>query len=97
MRNFKLSLLSGLLLAFSWPEIGFFPIIIIAFIPLFILEHEIEESEVKRKGRYIFGYSFLTFLLFNIITTYWIWNASIGGAIFAFIINFLAPVHGTVK
>ena len=50
MRNFKLSLLSGLLLAFSWPEIGFFPIIIIAFIPLFILEHEIEES-IRREAR----------------------------------------------
>ena len=87
MRNFKLSLLSGLLLAFSWPEIGFFPIIIIAFVPLFILEHEIGESELKRKGRYVFWYSFLAFLLFNIITTYWVWNASIGGALFAFIVN----------
>lgn len=87
MRKLKLSIISGLLLAFSWPEIGFFPLIIIAFIPLFIFESEISQSNLKNKGRVIFGYSFLTFFIFNIATTYWIWHATIGGAFFAFIVN----------
>ena len=87
MRKLKLSILSGLLLAFSWPEIGFFPLIIIAFIPLFIFESEISQSNLKNKGKVIFGYSFLSFFIFNIITTYWIWHATIGGAFFAFIVN----------
>ena len=89
MRKFKLAILSGLLLAFSWPEIGFLPLIIIGFVPLFLLENEICESKLKRKGRIIFAYAFLSFFIFNITTTYWIWHATIGGAFFAFVVNAL--------
>ena len=49
MRNLFLTLFSGLLLAFSWPDIGIFPLIFFAFVPLFILEDEIYRSN-KGKG-----------------------------------------------
>ena len=51
----KLALLSGLLLAFSWPAIGLFPLIFIAFIPLLILERDAEN------GKQVFWGSFLAF------------------------------------
>ncbi|SVB20703.1 uncharacterized protein METZ01_LOCUS173557, partial [marine metagenome] len=57
MRRLLLAILSGFLLAFSWPAIGFLPIIFIGFIPLLILENEISLSSEKRKGLKIFLHS----------------------------------------
>ena len=83
-----LSMLSGFLLSFSWPEIGVFPFIFISFIPLFILEHKMSKSKRRTSLKLLF-FSFCTFLIFNILTTYWIQHASTGGAITAFVINAL--------
>ena len=88
MRKLFLSVLSGLLLAFSWPEIGVFPLIFFAFIPLLLVEKYISESGVRTSWK-VFGYSFITFLIFNVITTYWVWYATAGGSIAAFIVNSL--------
>ena len=81
MNKLFLALLSGLLLAFSWPSIGVFPLVFIAFIPLFILEKKSE------KGKQVFWYSFLAFFIFNAITTYWVYHATLFGAITAFFVN----------
>ncbi|MDC0249333.1 apolipoprotein N-acyltransferase [Flavobacteriales bacterium] len=83
MRNIFAALLSGFLLAFSWPEIGIYPLIFLAFVPLLILEDR------SKNGIEIFCYSYIAFLVFNIITTYWVWYATPLGAIFAFLINSL--------
>ena len=88
MRKIILSVLSGLLFAFSWPTLGFFPLIFIAFLPLLILEQEIC-SKSSNSSLQLFGFSFLSFFIFNIITTYWIWHATMFGALSAFIINSL--------
>ena len=81
MNKLLLALLSGLLLAFSWPSIGMFLLVFFAFIPLLILEKESEN------GKQVFGYSFFTFFLFNVITTYWVYHATFFGAIAAFLVN----------
>ena len=81
MNKFVLALASGLLLAFAWPEIGFFPIVFFAFVPLLVLEEEAKSTKT------IFLYSFLCFLIFNTITTYWVYHATLFGAIAAFTIN----------
>tara|TARA_B100001250_G_scaffold74574_1_gene60940 strand:+ start:11953 stop:13509 length:1557 start_codon:yes stop_codon:yes gene_type:complete len=81
MNKLLLALLSGLLLAFSWPSIGVFPLVFFALVPLFVLEQKAESS------KQVFCYSFFAFSLFNIITTYWIYHASIFGALAAFVIN----------
>ena len=88
MKKVFLSVLSGLLLAFSWPETGVFPLIFIAFIPLLILEKWISERGGKASWK-VFGYSFISFFIFNIITTYWVGHATILGAFAAFVINAL--------
>ena len=88
MRKLFLSVLSGLLLAFSWPEIGVFPLIFVAFIPLLLVEKYISESGLITSWK-VFGYSIITFLIFNVITTYWVWHATAGGSITAFIVNSL--------
>ena len=37
----------------------------------------------------MFGYTYLAFLIFNLITTYWVWHATSYGAIAAFLANTL--------
>ena len=83
-----LSILSGLLLSFSWTEVGFPPLIFVAFIPLLLLEKNISEFGERTSWK-VLGYSFISFFIFNIITTYWIWNATVAGAFAAFVINAL--------
>jgi apolipoprotein N-acyltransferase len=80
-----LSVLSGLLLAISWPENGFTPVIFIALIPLFFLQQYLGDN--NKKG--MFWYSWLAFLIWNVLTTWWIWNSTPSGALMAFILNSL--------
>ena len=87
MRKLFLSVLSGLLLAFAWPEIGIFPILFFAFIPLLMLEDDLQKSDDNKKGRKVFWLSFLAFFIFNAITTYWVYHATLFGAIAAFLVN----------
>ena len=87
MRKLLLALLSGLLLAFSWPELGIFPFLFFAFLPLLMVEDELNNSNDKKKGRKVFWSSFLAFFIFNAITTYWVYHATLFGAIAAFIVN----------
>ena len=88
MKNLYLSICSGVLFAFSWVDTGFFPLVFFAFIPLLTLENNLCKLN-KRNSFVLFGYSFLSFFLFNIVTTYWIWHASIAGAFAAFVVNAL--------
>lgn len=81
MKKIFLAVSTGLLLAFSWPEIGFFPIVFFAFVPLLFLEKE------TNSAKQVFFYSFLAFFIFNAITTYWVYHATLFGAIAAFTIN----------
>ncbi len=60
-------------------------ILLIAFIPLFQLEKIITENNIRRG--YIYYYS--AFLLWNVFATYWIYNATLAGAIAACTLNAL--------
>ena len=84
-----LSVLSGLLLSFGWFPNGFLPLIFIAFIPLLIAESVVSHNTFRRKRLILFLLSYLTFLLWNVITTWWIKNASAGGAAMAILCNAL--------
>ena len=78
MRYLFLSLISALLLCVSWPTYGVPFFIWVAFVPLLMAEHEISKlSSVKRKGWLVFGLSYLCFLIWNIVTTGWLYNSSI--------------------
>jgi len=87
MKKLVAAVLSGCLLAFSWPGIGFFPLLFFAFVPLLILEDELTNSKEKNRGRKVFWYSFLAFFIFNAIATYWVYHATLFGAIAAFLVN----------
>ena len=84
-----LSVLSGLLLAFSWYPHGEALIIMLAFVPIFWLS-DIALKEGKRNA---FGRGILlfypAFFVFNLVTTYWIAYCTVPGAAAAVILNAL--------
>ena len=87
MRFLFLSVSSGLLLSFSWPEIGFFPLSFFAFLPLLFIEKEIDKY--NHSNWRLFVLCFISFLIFNVATTYWVAYATFYGGLLAFIFNAL--------
>lgn len=81
--SFFLSILSGLMLGISWPTYGFYFLIFIAFTPLI---HLIESNKNENIFKLTF-FSFVTFLVWNIITTHWLYYATLTGMLFAIIVN----------
>ncbi len=82
-----LALLSGILLSLSWPTYGFPFLIFFAFVPLFFLEEELKKQS---KSLFLFWvYSFLALIIWNLITTWWIWNSTDIGAVMAIFLNSL--------
>jgi apolipoprotein N-acyltransferase len=85
--NLTLALLSGVLLSISFPHIGGLNLVVlIALVPLLILEQRLTEL---KSGWKVFGYSYLTFVLFNALTTWWIYFADPIGAVMAVLANAL--------
>jgi apolipoprotein N-acyltransferase len=83
-----LSIVSALLLSAAWPPWGFSPLIFVAFLPLLLVQH-IVSSDNRLRARHLFVYAYLTFVIWNVATTWWIWNSSAGGAVLAFLANSL--------
>ena len=92
MKQYQLvlfSVVSGLLLSFGWPSDGFAPLLFIGFVPLLIVENNFWENRADNSRFSITWYSFPAFLIWNILTTYWIYNSTLAGAIAAIFLNSL--------
>ena len=92
MKKYKYLLLaaaSGLLLAASWPENGFPFLIFVAFLPLFYIEEEYTRKKQSSSKIHILGYAYITFFIWNALTTYWILNSTIFGGVMAVVLNSL--------
>lgn len=68
-------ILSGLLLGYSWPFIGFPALIFVAWMPLLLAEHLIVLYYNKPSFRKAFIISYPAFVLWNLLDTWWIKNA----------------------
>ena len=79
-----LAMLGAGLLTAAWPTWGKAPLVFIGFVPLLLLEDRIAQGE---KGK-LFWLSFLAFLVWNVATTWWVWNAT-PAATLAWILNAL--------
>jgi apolipoprotein N-acyltransferase len=86
---YLLALISGLLLTFGWFPNGLVPLLFVAFVPLLIVEHNVFKDPQQFKKLLLFSCSFLTFFTWNVLTTWWVKNASFGGAAMAIICNSL--------
>ncbi|MBW7953157.1 MAG: apolipoprotein N-acyltransferase, partial [Chitinophagaceae bacterium] len=86
-----LSVLSGLLLFFAWNPLSFTFCIFFAWVPLLFLA-----DKIQHKKSFI-GYAFLALIIWNACTTWWIWNSTDIGSVFAIAFNstiMLMPWYG---
>ena len=76
MKYLLLALISAMLLSVSWPTYGIPFFIFFALVPLLMMEHEISKfSKMNNKGGVVFGLSYLTFIVWNIVTTGWLYGS----------------------
>jgi apolipoprotein N-acyltransferase len=89
MKNIFLALISGILLALAWPVYGFPGLLFFAFVPLLLAEHKLRLSKKKRLGWRVLGLAYLSFFIWNLVTTYWLYFSTPFGAGFAILVNSL--------
>ena len=86
--RYLLSILSGLLMAISFPYTGSLTLLIfVSWVPLLLVDREISLRNYRSSK--LFLHAYITFLIYNIGTTWWIWFASPGGVIMAVTLNSL--------
>ncbi|MGZ3751656.1 MAG: apolipoprotein N-acyltransferase [Mucilaginibacter sp.] len=75
-KNISLSILSGLLLWIAWPPTPYSTFLLfIGFVPMLIAIENISQSSAPKKGKKIFGITFLGFLIWNTLSIYWVYNS----------------------
>lgn len=84
-----LAVLSGLLLTFSWPANGFPFLLFVAFVPILYVEDYIAKNKHNFIKASVFFYSYITFFIWNALTTWWIYYSTTFGAIMAVVFNAL--------
>lgn len=89
MKNFIYAILTGILLAISWPTYGFPLFIFFSYVPLLIAEFQLRNYSKSRIKLKVFGLSYLSFFIWNIITTYWVACSTVFGGTFAVLANSL--------
>jgi len=93
-RKVSYSLLTGLLLGLSWPPSGFSPFLFIAWVPLWLVAKSCRNSNSNlnfksNSSLSLLGYVYLSLLVWNLSISWWIYFASPGGALAAWIENSL--------
>ena len=78
-----LVVLPAILFGLAWEPMPFTPLVFVAFAPLLLLAHRGR----KMGGWRHFGLVFLSLLLWNITTTWWVWFASEVGAVAMLLMN----------
>ena len=89
VRWLGLSTVSGVLLAAGFPPLPFTFLLFIAWIPLLMVESEITAAGGPRTGRAVFKYAYHSFIVWNILTTFWLANASFLAGVFSIAANAL--------
>jgi apolipoprotein N-acyltransferase len=82
-----LSLVSGIILSFGWLKWGSGLPLLVAFIPLLWIEEQLHASKEQNRSVVIFKYPFIAFTTWNLINTFWLWNASPVGLFLAVLVN----------
>ena len=85
-KNILLALTSGLLLGLPWSVPALFFVVFLAWLPLLLLE---EKVRFQKNSYAIFNYAFVSFLLWNILATWWIAKVQFVGAILIILANSL--------
>jgi apolipoprotein N-acyltransferase len=84
--RYVLSISAGVLLSLAWLGLPGW-LLFIAFFPLLLLENFFVSKKTEFRGVSFWGHSFLAFLIWNGISTWWIAYATVAGALMAIIAN----------
>lgn len=82
-----LATLSGILLSVAWPANGWAYLLFVALLPLFYIEQKFYEDPVNNSRIRLFFYTYITFFVWNALTTYWVSFSTIFGGIMAVVLN----------
>ena len=88
-RLFGLSSISGIALSVGFPPMPFTPILFVALVPLFMVQREVETYNTRQNTQPVrlSVFVFHAFLLWNILSTYWVANAQWAAGVFANTVN----------
>ena len=89
MKNTLYALLSGILLAAAWPTYGISFLLFFAFVPLLLAEYRIRMSQTRNKKWKVLLPAYISFFIWNLITTYWLYYSTPFGGAFAVLVNSL--------
>ncbi len=91
---YLLSFLSGVILSVGWPMYGVPFLLFFGFVPLLFIEEHITANRNDFHRFSLLKYAYVAFVVWNLFTTWWIWNSTIFGAIMAILLNslFMATV-----
>ncbi len=84
---YLLLILSGILLSLGWFQWSSGVILFVAFVPLLFVDEYLYNNKDKYRSVRAFQYSFITFLVWNTLTIWWIYNSTLFGVVAAIIIN----------
>jgi len=89
-----LSVLSGGLLSLGYTQLGLGWTMLFAFIPILILRDAGTKDENKKGSNYVFLWSLISFIIWNAISTWWIYYSTAPGAVVAILLSslFMASV-----
>lgn len=82
-----LPVLSGILLWLAWPPLPATALVFIGFVPLLIAEKRISDTYKKFTGLKAWLSLYLGLLIWNILCTWWVCNATFTGGLFANLAN----------
>ena len=81
-----LALLSGLLLGMPWSDSDLFWLVFLAWVPLLVLEEDLRHHPNPYT---VFNYALVSFLLWNVLGTWWITQVQFVGALLIILANAL--------
>ncbi len=82
-----LSLIGAVILSLGFPPLYSAPIILLGFVPFLLLEDLISRKNTIIRKTELFKYSFTGFILWNILTTFWVSNSALAAGFVAISLN----------
>ena len=74
--RYYLACSSAFLLWLAWPPMPYTSFLLfVAFLPLLFAVEAIQTGDLRKKGRKVFGLAFLSFVLWNTASIYWVFNS----------------------
>ena len=85
-QTFLLSIISGILLSLPWLFQSMGWVLFFALVPLLAVEDQLSRPDNQQKGSF-FNFAFLVFLIWNVLSTWWIAYVSFLGMIIVTVLN----------